>query len=195
MVSLVIGDLVVHLCGVLDATLAGDVPGERRVVVPTSGRSDTDPFQADAVTLLIVNVEEDRLLRPPNPHERRDESGVSTVAPDLRLDLHMLLVARFARYDQSWTALSSLLRHFQTHPVVDRITDPALPDGIDRLAFTLQTLSLAEQAQLWGFLRTAYLPSLAYRVSMLTFTDTTPTARPLVTERRLDLAHIPGRDS
>jgi hypothetical protein len=46
-----------------------------------------------------------------------------------------------------------------------------LGDGIGELAVDFVSLTVQQQNELWGLLRTFYLPSVAYKVRTITFMD------------------------
>jgi hypothetical protein len=164
--------------------------GDDTVVFLDGDKVDPISFKLGAVTLLLVNVEEERVLRNADPYVRVNESGgVERVQPDIRLVLYPLFVARFKQYDTGWSYLSRIIEHFQTERVFERETTPDLPDGVEKLVFELVTLGFAEQNEVWNALRTTHLPSILYRVKLLAFRDRkprslTPMTEPSVTIKR-----------
>jgi hypothetical protein len=164
------------------------------VVLPTLTAADAPTLAADAVTVMVVHLAQDRLLAPPEPYRRRSDSGVDTVAPDVRFSVSLLVASRFADYQRTWAVLEGVLRCFQATPVRQRgsqgnatPTEVPLPAGIDRLQFELLALAPAEQNALWSGVGLPYHPSLVYRVGVLTFADDTPSPDVLVSSTALDL--------
>src|SRR5690606_39944681 len=83
-----------------------------RVVFLDGDRIERVSFLLNAVTMLLINVEEDRTLRNPDLYARRAEDGtVQRVQPDVRLILYVLFVARFKQYESAWEHLSRILEH------------------------------------------------------------------------------------
>lgn len=132
-----------------------------------------DPdFKMGAITLLLVNVEEERSVRPADPYRRALADGTEQrVSPPVYLNLYVLFAARFTDYTLSLHYISLILQFFLTHRVLDHESTPSMDDGIEKLAMDLLTLPFAEQNNLWSSLRTAYQPSLLYKVRMVVFQD------------------------
>jgi hypothetical protein len=152
---------------------------------------ETPNFKLGAVTLVLINLEEERVLRQADPYVRVNATGApERVQPEIRLVLCLLLVARFKNYNESWDHLSRLLSLLQTERVFERSSHPGLPAGVEKLVFELSSQTFAEQGQMWGTLRTAYLPSMLYRVKLLAFRDSKPTSLPVVASPTVDLRRL-----
>ncbi|HEX3349516.1 MAG TPA: DUF4255 domain-containing protein [Acetobacteraceae bacterium] len=161
---------------------------EDTVVFLDGDKMDPVTFKLGAVTAVLINVEQEPILRAADPFVRIGADGSAyQIRPDVRLNLCVLFVARFKQYEQSLSRLSKIITYFQAHPVLDAQTAPTLPAGIGRLALELLTLPLAEQNDLWNALRATYQPSVLYRVRMLVFEhqDATVTVPIAATTREL----------
>lgn len=174
-----IGEVLVLMRDQLNAYLreqAGNVASnaeDKVQLLDASGVADAVEFKVGKVTALLINIEQEQLLRPADAFLRQMPDGSSQrVQRELRLNLYVLFVVRFMVYEQGLSMLSNVLRYFQTHPVLDHSQLPNLNPEIDKLTFELVTLPLAEQNTVWSQLRTAYHPSLMYRVRMVVFRDT-----------------------
>ena len=171
---------LLFLRDILNAHLSEAVPGmpasaEDAVVFLDGDKSDPVSFRIGAVTALLINVEQEPVLRAANPWQRVAADGTAYQAqPDVRLNLHVMFVARFKQYEQALGQLSRILTFFQANPVLDARAAPSLPAEIPRLSMELLTLPLAEQNDLWNALRAALQPSLLYRVRMVVFADSQP---------------------
>lgn len=152
-----------------------------------------DPLtlKAGVVNLLLVNMEQELVMRPGDPFARAlGDGSVLRVQPGIRLNLLVLFVARFRVYEAGLAALSGVLRFFQANRLFEARTSPDLDPRIERLVVELRTLPLNEQNDLWGSLRLAYHPSLMFRVRMIAVEDesvampATPIAEPM-----LEVAH------
>lgn len=162
---------------------SGSQIDQAQVVFPDSEKIDFLDFKLGAITLLLVNIEEEHALRAADPHRWTLPDGTTQrVEPPIHLNLYLLFVARFKDYLQSLANLSLILQFFQNHRVLDRESTPALSDRIEKLTVELLTLPFAEQNNLWGVLRTSYLPSLLYKVRMVVFRDEDGLVAPLVRE-------------
>lgn len=182
-----------HLDEHLRVELGGsqdDAVGDR-VVFLDGDKMDPLTFQSGAVSLLLINTEEERILRSADPYARVAEDGARQhVQPDIRLNLYLLFVARFKRYESAWSHLSALLEHIQSRRVFDASV-PGLPAGVDRIGLELVTLTFAEQNEIWGALKANHHPSLLYRVRLLAFRDRRPVDAPPVVDPQHNIRRIP----
>lgn len=146
---------------------------EETVVFLDGEKIDPITFKLGAVTALLINIEEDNVMRSPDPYQSMTAGGDKLmVKPEIRLNLFVLFVARFKQYELSLNYLSDIIQHFQNNYVFDRHSAPELSEDIDKLVMELVTLPFAEQNELWNALRTTYLPSVLYKVKMIVFRDT-----------------------
>lgn len=158
-------------------------PEPELVVFPGSEKVDTPDFKLEHLTLLLVNLEEDHTVRPPDPHRRVLADGSSLrVQPPVHINAHVLFVARFKEYEKSMTYLSRVLHFFQGHRLFDHRSAPGLSDRVEKLSMELLTLPFSEQNHLWGVLRAAYHPSLLYRARMVVLADELGVAPPRVVD-------------
>jgi hypothetical protein len=183
-----IGDVLVFLRRHLDAHLRAELGGEQdepsgdKVVFVDGDQMEPLAFKLGAVSELLINVEEERVLRDADPYSRQAEDGTHQRAqPDIRLTLYVLFVARFKQYESAWNHLSKIIEHFQSMRVFQPQSTPHLPAGIERLFLELVTLSLAEQNEVWNSLRVAHHPSILYRVKLIALRDRKPQTQTQVT--------------
>ena len=145
---------------------------EDRVVFVDGESMDPIRFKLGAVSLLLMNTEEEKVMRPPDRHASVDASGNRrAVSPEIRLNLFVLFVSRYRRYEEGLAQIGRIIQHFQLCPVLDRERAPELSERISRLALQLWTLPFSEQNELWSSLRTTYHPSVLYRVGLVFFRD------------------------
>lgn len=135
-------------------------------------KTDSVSFRTDTVTLLLYRVEKETTLHPGDPFVRvANGRAAQKVKPDVGMNLYVLFVAKFKDYGQGLHYLSQVIRFFQSNNVFDRQSAPELGDEIAELALDLVTLTVQQENELWGLLRTFYLPSVAYRIRTIVFMD------------------------
>ena len=119
-----------------------------------------------------MNIEEERQLRPDDLYSTRNVKGKSVkVQPEIRFNLFILYTFRFKNYEESMRYLSLLMKYFQANRVFDHHNSPDLSPEVEKLWVELVTMPFAQQNDLWNALRTTHLPSILYRVKMLTYLD------------------------
>ncbi|NEP05361.1 MAG: DUF4255 domain-containing protein [Okeania sp. SIO2G4] len=130
-------------------------------------------FQDNAITTLLVNLEEDYTFRSGAAYERMPHGGVNAPNnPNLYLNLYVLFAANFTDYSQSLKFLSLIIKYFQSHRLFDHNNSPNLNDEIEKLTLELVNLPFTEQREVWAALGMSYIPSVIYKVRMVVFTDT-----------------------
>ena len=136
--------------------------------------SKTDPLSIplNNVVPLLMNIEEEKALRPANRYEGLVIDGLQTRSyPALTLNILVLFVCKFSDYQQSLKFLSLVLAFFQRNPVFDPYNTPTLSAGVERLRIEFISLPIAQQNELWSSLRSTYLPSALYKLSLLVYDD------------------------
>ena len=163
---------------------------EDPVTLVDGDKLDPLTLKTGAINALLVNLEQDMIMRRDDPFlTTLSDGSIVRARPDIRLNLWILFIARFHAYEAGLAGLSSVLEFFQANPVFDGRSSPALDPGIDRLQVELHTLPLSEQNDLWGSLRLGYHPSLLFKVRMIIVRDTDALPGVAVSEPRLDLSH------
>lgn len=93
--------------------------------------------------------------------------------PPVRVSLHIVFAANFPdpNYREALRFISLVLEFFQGRGTFDRSNAPGLPPGLDKLTFDLADLDYQEMNNLWSLIGAKYIPSLVYKVRMLTFSQ------------------------
>ncbi|MDO7854095.1 DUF4255 domain-containing protein [Hymenobacter convexus] len=153
---------------------------------------NTDPivFPLNNVVPLLINIEEEKMLRPANRYQEHYDhaTGVRTGKhPPISINLFVLFVCRFSAYEQSLKFLSHIMQFFQQNLTLDGENCPELKDHpeIQQLRMELVTMSLSQQNELWNSLKTQYHPSALYKVGILVFRDRGEDAVTPVTVREI----------
>jgi len=138
-----------------------------------SNNNDPISFTNNAVTPFLINVSEDRVLRKPDQYSGTIRNGIRTgFNPEIRIELLVLFVSKFGDYSQALNFLSYVIKCFQVNRVFNQQNTPELAgEQIDKLVLELVTLPLEEQNQVWHSLNTSYLPSVLYRIRLLSYID------------------------
>ena len=129
-------------------------------------------FQNDAITILLVNLEEDYTFRSGAAYDRMpNQGGNSQKNPNIYLNLYVLFAANFKDYNQSLQFLSLIIKFFQSHRLFNHHNSPTLNSEVEKLTLELVNLPFTEQREVWAGLGMSYMPSAIYKVRMVVFTD------------------------
>lgn len=187
-----IGDVLSLLRDQLDGFLRAAVPGpedaaaDARVQLPDGAKADPIEFRLNAITLLLVNIEQETGLRSADPYLRMPgDGGLRKLQPEIQLNLKLLAVARFKVYEQGLNQLGHVIRFLQQHRSIEPASQPGWPPHLDRLVLELVTLPQAEQNEIWSALRVSYQPSALFRVRMVVFRDADGAAVPQIVQSRV----------
>lgn len=168
---------------------------EQVVVLPDGASTGQEAISLKprAVNLVLINLEQDQVLRPPDRYTRVTVDGVAhKVNPEIRLNLFVLFVANFSDYETALESLSHVIRYFQQHSLFNHQNAPKLSQNIDQLIMELVTPSISEQHDLWSSLSLSYRPSVLYRVKTVVFRDEAPNPMPSISEIKIKIPPANG---
>ena len=135
---------------------------------PNSGGDDADPQNA---FLSLINIEEDRISKSPENFVRSFDGSIVYKNPKIFLNLYVLFAVNLSSYTESLKRLSFIIQFFQYQNVFNQLNSPSIPDGIDELILDLMTLSYQDLNNLWGILGSRYLPSVMYKMRMISINE------------------------
>jgi hypothetical protein len=191
-----LGNVLTFLRKALDDHLraelgSGPDPIRDKVVFIDGDQMDPLVFKPEAVSALLINLEEERVLRRPDLHVHASADGKPIRAqPDVRLILYLLFVARFKQYDSAWDHLSKIVEFLQSNPVFDPTTTPPSPANVEKLVLELATLRFAEQNEIWSALKATHHPSILYRAKLVVIHDKKPVISEQITEREVNVERL-----
>lgn len=125
---------------------------------------------SDSVGLSLLNIEEERTFKTAGlVATTKARSSSSLVSPPIWLNLQIMFTAYFNNYTESLKHLSYILACLQTKPVFNGENTAAMADlDPEKLIFDLNTLGLEQQHYIWSMIGLRYLPSVIYKVRMMT---------------------------
>jgi Pvc16 N-terminal domain len=158
---------------------AGSIVDLKPVALPNGNVNITDTTH---ITLMLAGVEEERREGKRPYYMPTDDKQFITLNPPVELDLFLLFAAHNGNYETALRDLSSIVSFFQANSIFDDQKYPALNATvadpvnkpwqlIERLSFRLYGMSFEQQNNLWSMLGTKYIPSVMYKVNMLTIFD------------------------
>lgn len=123
------------------------------------------------MVLTLTNVQKESILG--GERHRVQSMGNKKLGvkfTPLSLNLHLLISASFSdnNYDESLKYLSTTMEYFQANSLFQQSAFPDLDQRISQLSIEIESLSLQEQSHLYGLLGVKYLPSVLYKIRMIT---------------------------
>lgn len=135
---------------------------------PNTSGDNTDPQNA---FVSLVNIEEDRISKSPENFIRSNSGSIVYKNPKIFLNLYILFSVNLSSYTESLKRLSYIIQFFQYQNIFTPISAPSIPSGVDELILDLMTLSYQDLNNLWGILGSRYLPSVMYKMRLITVTE------------------------
>jgi len=91
----------------------------------------------------------------------------------MHVNLYVLFSAYFSsnNYPEALRFLSFIIAYFQYKNVFTSSNTPRLDKGIDKLVFEMATITPEQLNNVWGSLGAKYMPSVIYKMRMLTFDE------------------------
>lgn len=122
------------------------------------------------VVLCIVNIEKDTTpIRQQYHNAGADRSAIST--PPLYMNLYLMIIGHFSgnNYSEALKFISNAIGFFQRCPVFDHQNTPDLDQQVEKLVLEIENLNIQDLSNVWGILSGKYLPSVLYKVRMVSF--------------------------
>jgi hypothetical protein len=144
-------------------TISDDIAVVSNVVGPDGVLA---PNLDNKVVLVLTSIERDTVpMRAPEDTAR----ALSGSAP-MFLNLYVMVAANFKgdNYPEALKFISLAITFFQQQTIFDRRNTPDLDRGIEKLILDIQNLTRHEMSNVWGLLGGRYMPSVLYRVRMVT---------------------------
>lgn len=133
--------------------------------------------------LSLINIEEDRVNKEQQTAFRNSQGDIEHYNPEIKLNLYILISANFAAgdaggstnttgiYAEGLKQLSYVIGFFQGKYVFTTDNSPLLDPSIKKLIVELYSSSFEQQYNFWTVVGAKYLPSVLYRVRMLTYQE------------------------
>lgn len=135
----------------------------------------TDHLPANTLLLTVVRMEEEKLAKTAPPYIEKVENNYFGFNPEINLNLYLLFSAHFGgqsdQYIESLKLLSYVIGFFQTNPFFDQKNSPQLNKEIERITLELISPSFETENQLWGMLGAKYMPSVLYKLRLVSIRE------------------------
>ena len=161
-------------------------------VVQANGDLNID--ENSHVTMMLVGIEEERTEGKRPYYITTEDNQIKKLNPPVDINIYLLFVASNGNYETALRDCSSIVCFFQANTVFNEEKFPHLNSFasdpvnkpwqlIERLSFRLQDMSFEQQNNLWAMLGGKYIPSVLYKVHMLTaFEVKSDSAAPAISE-------------
>jgi hypothetical protein len=117
--------------------------------------------------VFLQHLEEERVIKNGS---YQTNGGIN---PPMHFSLYLMFVSNFPdpNYLESLRYLSLVLEFFQGIRVFDRSNSPQLSVNVDKVSMEYVNLDFKELTNVWSLLGLKYMPSLLYKLKLLSFTN------------------------
>lgn len=121
------------------------------------------------VLITLINIEKETI--------GKSNSGIGGSAvlinksSALTINLYVMFSAYFTNgnYPEALRFISFIIAFFQQNSVFTRVNTPRMDKEIEKLVFEMASISPEQLNNIWGSLGAKYMPSVIYKVRMLTY--------------------------
>ncbi|OFZ96302.1 MAG: hypothetical protein A3H35_17160 [Betaproteobacteria bacterium RIFCSPLOWO2_02_FULL_62_17] len=124
----------------------------------------------DRVVASVVNVEENRVYHSLDTYQTRADGMNERVKPKVRVNVYLLFVGNFDKYDEALKAISNVIGFFQ-HRNVFVVSGNGAEES-SRVVYELYSLTFEQQNHLWAALGAKYMPAVMYKAGIVDIRDT-----------------------
>jgi hypothetical protein len=162
------------LLGELSAFLDRRAGGHENNVVlaPLATAQGGVPLEIDnKIVLTLVNLEKETASGA-GSFVSRSGAGYARASVALHLNLYVLVSASYgSNYATALRMLSLAMGFLQGKPAYTPQNSAGFPPQLQQLTMEMVSLSMAELSTLWAVLGTSYLPSVVYKMRMVTLQE------------------------
>lgn len=149
--------------------------------VATEGGGVVIPNSSIGVSL--INIEEDRIYKDQKSTIVNTRGNVESLNPEIKLNLYVLISANFQNnlnddtsddYVEGLKQLSWIISFFQARNVFTPENSPRMADldsNLTKLVVELYSYSFEQLFNFWSVVGAKYLPSVLYKIRMLTIQE------------------------
>lgn len=133
------------------------------------------------VVCTLVNLEQDTNI-PFNPIYRQIEGKTVMEQTPFNFNMDVLFTGLFTNYDEALKFLSATLYFFQGKNLFDHSNSSGLPPQIPQLSMEVVKLTYHEAHSLWTAIGAKYMPSVLFKIRMLSYQEGLSGEMPLIRE-------------
>jgi hypothetical protein len=122
------------------------------------------------IVVSLVNIEKDTVLSAQPNISASSGMRALVTSPPIHFNLYLMFASYFSgsNYQEGLKFISNTISYFQRQNVFNQQNSPGLDRNIDKLVLDVHNLNITDLSNLWGILSGKYLPSVLYKVRMVT---------------------------
>jgi hypothetical protein len=144
------------------------------------------------IVVSLVNIEKENLPLNNVGHAPATAMRRTVSNPPIYVNLYLMFASYFSgsNYQEGLKFISNTIHYLQGQNVFDQHNSPELDRKISKLVMDIHNLDITDLSNLWGVLSGKYLPSVLYKVRMVTVdAGAVKDQTPSVTKPTANLGH------
>jgi hypothetical protein len=135
---------------------------------------NTPASAGNRLVIFVANIERETVVAAQGARTAvasADRDAIAQTSAAVHLNLMLVFAANFGgnQYTEALKFISATVAFFQGRALFDHHNSPDLDPRIERLVLEMVSLDLPELSNLWGILGGKYVPSVLYRMRMISF--------------------------
>ena len=128
--------------------------------------------------MSLYNISRESVVSTYTP-TKAGTDAFAVVQPPIYVNLHLMFMANFSakNYSDGLAAISYVISFFQQNPWFNQANAPDLGPEIDKISLEMANLDPVDINYVMSTLGTKYLPSVFYKLRLLSFASTAMQAR------------------
>ena len=125
------------------------------------------------IVISVINLEHETTVKSLGNYAVGGGNSFGEKAPPVFLNLYLLVSANYdsGNYLEALKMLSTVIGIFQANTYFTRQDNPDMQSPVDKLTFEIFNLPINELSHIWSALGAKYVPSIFYKVRMLTMSE------------------------
>ncbi len=161
--------------------LKNSVVGEKIVLSNVATQEGNWAIPNNKLGFSIINIEEERVFKEQRSSLVNAQGNTESFNPEIKLNLYIIITANYTsgdtdpsgiEYKEGLKQLSYVISFFQEKNVFTHTNSPLLAQidpAIQKLVVELYSYSFEQLYNFWSVIGAKYLPSILYRIRMITY--------------------------
>ncbi len=155
------------------------------VLLANIAHAESAKLADDKVLMSLINIEEENTLKNGPFYKKTDPTSILKHNPAVHLNLYVLFAINAVndtKYFNALIYLSKIIAFFQRKNTFHASNTPTLDPKIEKIIVDLFSPNFEQLNHLWGMLGGKYMPSVAYKIRMITIDDAQAEPSSIITE-------------
>ncbi|MDN3643606.1 DUF4255 domain-containing protein [Lutimonas halocynthiae] len=125
------------------------------------------------IVISVINMEHETYMNPNEVYKRGTGSTLGQVTPPIYLNIYLMISANYNsdNYLEAFKNLSAVISVLQSNPYFTKKKHPEMADPLTKLTMEIFNVPLTELSHIWSGIGAKYVPSLVYKMRMITIQE------------------------